>query len=146
MATSTQEAGSIEILDTALTARIGYPDERTAEAIKEEATSAFIYGLSEPAALDLARGLHWMSQGHPLVCSSEYILEVLSPVPLSPERGRELVNLLDVSYTISYERQSTRIPITSSQPLLWLDAAMIGWHVYLALELLNYDQVMADSP
>jgi hypothetical protein len=135
----------MDIIDKALTERIGGLDASTAAAIREEATAAFLYGLSQATALDLARGLHWLAQGHPLMCSSEYILGALSVADLSAPRHEEITRLLDVSYTLSYERQSTQIPLTRSQPALWLDASMLGWRLVLALELLSYDEIVSGS-
>jgi hypothetical protein len=135
----------MKVIDAALTTRIGQLDVRAAEEIEKEATSAFLNGLAEPTALDLARGLHWIAQGHPLVCSSEYIVEVLGPPDLATGKLRYLADLLDISYTLSYERQVTRIPLSSRQPPLWLDAAMLGWRISLGFELLNYNGLMAYS-
>jgi hypothetical protein len=137
--------GTIEIIDAALTARIGQLDTRAAEAVEEEATAAFVHGLGQSAALDLARGLHWIAQGYPVLCSSEQIIDVLDIAP-SPEERQHLADLLDIAYTLGYERQSAHVPITSSQPLYWLNTAMLGWHISLAFELANYNRLKVSDP
>ena len=135
------------IIDAALTARIGELDTHTAEAIKKEATAAFLRGLDQATALDLARGLHWMARGHPSVCSSEYIIDVLSSGTFQylDRKRNYLAVLVDMAYTLSYERQSTRIPTSSGHPTNWLDAAMIGWRITLAFELLFYNGLLVPT-
>jgi hypothetical protein len=84
------------ILDLELTARLGALDPAAAADVEQRATAAFLWrGLSQSAALDLARGLQWVALGHPADLPAGPTLARLALAPLTGPVLADLARRLD---------------------------------------------------
>ncbi|TCJ34132.1 hypothetical protein [Parafrankia sp. BMG5.11] len=68
----------VDILDPDLAARIGALGAADADGVGREACALFAAGYGRRDARDLARALHWLLRGNPLVCSSTQIMHALA--------------------------------------------------------------------
>ena len=162
-ATSLASTEPPTFVDPALEARMGRLDPIVAAAIDAEvvevvgsvlasrapevATRSDLFDLVAPWAWDLARGLHWHAIRGRRDLSADEMLPTLARGHLSAHRVRQLAPALDTAWALSYHRlieqvhgrgSTTHRDITDLRVATpWLDAAIVGIRVHLAIELLR---------
>lgn len=150
-------------LDPALVGRIGIVDPIIVSAIDAEVrevvadvvgryipeieTRYELLALLAPWAWDLGRGLHWHAVRGKRDLRAEEMLEALSDRHIHEDRLEKLARTLDTAWALTYHRLIQQLhgaaataegdPDDVRRLTPWLDAAILGIRIHIALELLR---------
>ncbi|MEJ2861195.1 hypothetical protein [Actinomycetospora flava] len=129
------------ITDPELDVRLGVLDAADTERIDRYATAAFLWRrLSQPDALDVARGLHWRAVGRDVAADAGEVVDALCLVPPPDAERARLAAVLTTHWQLDHAGPDRAIG--DGAPRID-DLRRLGRRLSLALNLLDSARTIA---